>query len=457
MRVGLEAGSARSLRVPRFLFNEGLMRVSSSAPVLHHSAESDEIKARVEASESNTGGHNFLEMDSASRQRRVAHDEGVPKRVLKVLHVTESLGGGVLESLAELAGAQSAAGHEVYLLHSRRPDTPSTLEVNHRFKGLAGVTSVGEGPIPLLLTKLRSAIVELDREVELDVVHLHSSFAGLLRLMVSPLLAERMVYTPHGYAFMRDDFSTAVRALALGTELALQTRSRTIAVGTGEAEQCRQYLKSSRVSVLHNRVNTRGLPSHDPASRPLVVNVSRITKHKAADRFAAVAKVLANEADFMWIGDGDPRLKERYFRDSPVEVTGWLSRDKALLHLARAHVLLSCSRAEGLPLSVIEAQAMGIPVVLSDISGHRDAIDDGVSGYLARSLDEAVEYCRRLLRDRTAAAEMGAAGHRLARAQYDSAMLAEESLSTYASLGLPGGALSSLTPPSDTASTRLHM
>jgi glycosyltransferase involved in cell wall biosynthesis len=125
-----------------------------------------------------------------------------------------------------------------------------------------------------------------------------------------------------------------------------------------------------------------------------------------------------------------------------------LSRHEALLHLARAHVLLSCSRAEGLPLSVIEAQAMGIPVVLSDIPGHRDAIDDGVSGYLARSLEEAVEYCRRLLRDRTTAAQMGAAAQRLARARYDSATLAEESLSTYASLGLGSGAYEFL----DTAS-----
>jgi glycosyltransferase involved in cell wall biosynthesis len=277
-------------------------------------------------------------------------------------------------------------------------------------------------------------MLDIDRQVQLDVVHLHSSYAGFLRLVVSPSVAERVVYTPHGYAFMRDDFCKAVRALTLGAELTLQRRSGTIAVGTGEAEQCRRYLRSKRVSVLHNRINTGTIPSQNPASRPLVVNVSRITKHKAADRFAAVATALSTEADFVWIGDGDPGLKERYFHDSPVKVTGWLSREEVLLHLARAHVLLSCSRAEGLPLSVIEAQAMGIPVVLSDIPGHRDAIADGVSGYLARSHDEAVQHCRRLLRDRTTAVQMGAAGQRLARARYDSATLAEESLSTYASL-----------------------
>ena len=430
--VGLEAVSARSLRVPRFLLNEGLMRVSSSAPVLHRSADGFQINAQTEALEPHTRGHSFLGSDPASCASRVANDEHTT--TMKVLHVTESLGGGVLESLVQLAGAQSAAGHEVYLLHSRRPDTPSELEINRRFPGLAAVRSVGEGPIPLLLSKLRAAMVDLDQQVQLDVVHLHSSFAGLLRLVVSPALAERVVYTPHGYAFMRDDFCQAVRALTLGAELTLQRRSGTIAVGTGEAEQCRRYLRSTRVSVLHNRVNTHTIPNHDPASRPLVVNVSRITKHKAADRFAGVARALSAEADFVWIGDGDPGLKERYFHDSPVKVTGWLSPHEALLHLAEAHVLLSCSRAEGLPLSVVQAQAMGIPVVLSDIPGHRDAIADGVSGYLARSHDEAVQYCRRLIRDRNTAARMGAEGQRLARARYDSATLAEESVSTYATL-----------------------
>jgi glycosyltransferase involved in cell wall biosynthesis len=257
-----------------------------------------------------------------------------------------------------------------------------------------------------------------------------------------------VVYTPHGYAFMRDDFPKAVRALTLGAELTLQRRSGTIAVGTGEADQCRRYLRSKRVSVLHNRINTRTIPNHDPANRPLVVNLSRITKHKAADRFAAVATALSSEADFMWIGDGDPGIKERYFKHAPVKVTGWLSPDDALLHLAKAHVLLSCSRAEGLPLSVVEAQAMGIPVVLSDIPGHRDAIADGVSGFLARSLDEAVQYCRRLVRDQATATEMGAAGQRLARARYDSATLAEESVSTYASLTLGNGALELADTPS---------
>jgi glycosyltransferase involved in cell wall biosynthesis len=402
--------------------------------VLHRNTEVVRVNTYTETSKLDTRGNTILQKNPSGRLSHVADRKH--KRIMKVLHVTESLGGGVLESLVQLAGAQSAAGHEVYLLHSLRPDTPSELEISRRFRGLAALSSVGEGPIPLLLARLRSAMLNLDGQVELDVVHLHSSFAGLLRLVVSPSLAERMVYTPHGYAFMRDDFCTAVRALTLGAELTLQRRSATIAVGTDEAEQCRRYLRSTRVSVLHNRVDTRTIPSHNPASRPLVVNLSRITKHKAADRFAAVAAALSTEADFLWIGDGDSRLKERYFHDSPVKVTGWLSPDEALLHLARAHVLLSCSRAEGMPLSVVQAQAMGIPVVLSDVPGHRDAIADGVSGFLAQNHDEAVQYCRRLLRDQAFAVQMGAAGRRLAKARYDSATLAEESLSTYASLTL---------------------
>ena len=428
---------AQALGIERLMIKEDLFRLVTSAPLLHRSAgvdgdrgKSQRLTSRIFRQRTTMLGSEPQAEDDTSQTTPAA------PRIIKILHVTESLGGGVLECLVELAGAQSAAGHDVYLLYSRRPDTPSEQEINRRFAGLAAVRSVGEGPVPLLLRQMRRAMVDLERGVGLDVVHLHSSFAGLLRGVLPSSLVRRVLYTPHGYAFMRDDFSTLIRALTWGAELTLQRRSGTIAVGADEAEQCRHYLRSNRVSILHNRVNTRLVPCHDPAVRPLIVNMSRITKHKAADRFAAVARRMSTEADFIWIGDGDSALKERHFHDSLVEVTGWLSREEALQQLARAHVLLSCSRAEGLPLSVVQAQAIGIPVVLSDIPGHRDAIADGMTGYLARSLDEAVHYCRRLLSDRATAVKMGAEGRRLARARYDSGTLADESLSTYASLTL---------------------
>lgn len=63
---------------------------------------------------------------------------------------------------------------------------------------------------------------------------------------------------------------------------------------------------------------------------------------------------------------------------------------------ALSDVLVSASYQEGLPMNMIEAMAVGIPVVCSDIRGQRDLIKDGKNGYLFQ-LGDSERYCNRLV------------------------------------------------------------
>lgn len=63
---------------------------------------------------------------------------------------------------------------------------------------------------------------------------------------------------------------------------------------------------------------------------------------------------------------------------------------------AISDVLVSASFQEGLPMNMIEAMAVGIPVVCSDIRGQRDLIKDGENGYLFQ-LGDSERYCNRLV------------------------------------------------------------
>lgn len=84
--------------------------------------------------------------------------------------------------------------------------------------------------------------------------------------------------------------------------------------------------------------------------------------------------------------------------------------------LAGAHVYLQASHHEGSPAAVAEALAAGLPVLLSDIPGHRQMIEDGVQGWFFDGAEpEALaSACRRLWADRSRLAVMGAAARQRA-------------------------------------------
>jgi glycosyltransferase involved in cell wall biosynthesis len=62
--------------------------------------------------------------------------------------------------------------------------------------------------------------------------------------------------------------------------------------------------------------------------------------------------------------------------DQYVQITGWVDREEVYKILSNADLFISASRGEGLPISVLEAMACGCPVVLSDISPHREIASD---------------------------------------------------------------------------------
>lgn len=157
-----------------------------------------------------------------------------------------------------------------------------------------------------------------------------------------------------------------------------------------------------------------------PEDAPLVLYVGRIIESKAVDVLVrALARVLAatravgllcgfgthEEAARRWVAEAG--LSGR------VVVTGYVPCAYALLK--RASVFVSLSRYEGMPNSVMEAMALGCPLVVSDIPAHRDLVDDSCG--IRVPIDEvaAADALLSVLRDRVAATRRAEAAR--ARAQ----------------------------------------
>lgn len=121
--------------------------------------------------------------------------------------------------------------------------------------------------------------------------------------------------------------------------------------------------------------------------------IGRLLRDKGLEEIAEASRMLkADELDFevALLGGDDPDNRsaiapdrlQRWQRDGLVTLIG--RRDDVRPDLADCDCLVLPSYREGMPRSVLEASAMGRPVIATDVPGCRQAVDDGVTGYLCR-------------------------------------------------------------------------
>ncbi|WP_167759975.1 glycosyltransferase [Paraburkholderia pallida] len=357
----------------------------------------------------------------------------------KILHITESLGGGVLHCVALLANEQARAGHSVTLVHSVRSDTPSESELVRMFDN-----SVRRIVLPMKreigLSDLRSfvSVLGVVCRGKFDAIHSHSSKAGALVRVASfmTLQIRKSCYSPHGFSFLRRDVPEKQQRLFLMVEKTLHRLGGKIAAcSPTEKLYAEQYLGEGRVYLLENAIDTALINEtrrNGQRSTPRVVTAGRVAYQKAPWRFVELARRVApHEAEFVWLGDGDNTAKREWFANSRVLVSGWLDKQRLMGELTDSDVFVLTSLWEGMPIALIEAQAMGIPAVATNIVGNKDVIVHGETGFLAGNDEELLHYTKKLLSDPQLRQSMGRAARRNAVNRFSKDRFLKESVLIY--------------------------
>jgi glycosyltransferase involved in cell wall biosynthesis len=120
-----------------------------------------------------------------------------------------------------------------------------------------------------------------------------------------------------------------------------------------------------------------------------VITVGRITDQKNPILFNQIASYFSglNNFQFVWVGDGEQR---EVLTSRNIIVTGWREPKEVNQYLAAADLYLSTASYEGLPFSVLEALSMKKPVLLSECTGNRDLVSEGLNGDIYKSEKEAI-------------------------------------------------------------------
>ncbi len=317
---------------------------------------------------------------------------------IKVLHIVEAFGGGVFSFLVDLIN-ETRDGFDVYIAYGVRPQTPENFR---DFFGdnvhFISVESFGRKISLKNDFKAYFEVKRIIRDVNPQVVHLHSSKAGFIGRFAANCKKRRVFYNPHGFSFLMEDCSPLKRTVYRMIEkLALVNRACTVGCSKGEYDEAKKLGK--RAVWINNGVNTAYLdkictPKKAGNSGGIVnvVTLARIGYQKRPDLFNLVAQSLPN-IPFKWIGDGE--LKNQLTANN-IEITGWLEKEYAVAEMNKGDVFMLTSAWEGLPISLLEAMYMGKICVVSNCIGNRDVIHGGVNGFVCNSAEEFTEVLKKI-------------------------------------------------------------
>lgn len=299
-------------------------------------------------------------------------------------------------------------------------------------------------PDPLRDLRAAVALRALCRARRFDLLHTHMSKAALLGALVARTLGRdrpMVVNTAHNLGSLALS-QPALRAIFRVYDRLLLGRATdaviVVADRVREAVLRLGLIAPERMAAIPNGIALdRFAPTAAQSAERraafgagpdsvLIVCVARLVWFKAADvLIAAFASLAAShpQARLAFVGDGPLRealaaqaaeagLADRVF------FAGERPDVPAILGAADVFALTSVS--EGMPISILEAMASGLPVVATDVGGVRDLVSDGETGFLAPSRDaQAVAAAlARLCADPDLRLRLGAAGRARAEAAF---------------------------------------
>jgi glycosyltransferase involved in cell wall biosynthesis len=312
-------------------------------------------------------------------------------------------------------------------------------------------------------TDLRAlfALARLLRKGRFDIVHTHSSKAGILgriaaRIAGVPVVVHTLhslVFHEYQAAWKNSLYIWLKRRCAPITDLLISVNEQTtrgaLEAGIGRPEQYLTIysgIELDRFLSVRDRLDSAAAKRRVgiPPDAPVVGKVARLFPLKGHDQFLAVAVEVARlnpAAWFLLVGDGplrhdlEQKVETLGLRGRTV-FTGRVPPDEVPECLQAMDVVVHTSLREGIARVLPQAAAVGKPVVTFRLDGAPEVVKDGVSGYLVPALDTATLARRvaELLTDADRRESMGEAGRIFAERNFSVDHMVERINEQYARL-----------------------
>jgi glycosyltransferase involved in cell wall biosynthesis len=364
---------------------------------------------------------------------------------LRILHLTQFLGVGGLEKvLFILINEQLKAGHEVELVVYDYEQSwveyfrKSSIKVDTSFRK-------GKGYDRNLLKFISK------KSKFFDVVHTHDlnphMYASPVKLLNSLMGKKfpRLIHTAHGMDHLHkrpitklyEKLCSLNTACTIGVSSAVCDYYYRLGVSRKKVKNINNgtlLIESKESDREYARTRLRlsfGLDS----TRLVWISVARVVPLKDQQLLCDLAKQLPDET-FLFVGpSGDDKYWNHIETTKPSNVIMAGSRSDVNELLLGSDFFLSASRHEGIPISVLEAGAIGIPCLLSDIPGHK-VIQSGKNEpiavyFMTQNLADLNEKSRRMSQNVTLNQSIGLALHQHIKENFSSTAMYKQYLEVY--------------------------
>ena len=369
---------------------------------------------------------------------------------LKICHIiTRMIVGGAQENTLLTIVDHVNKGHEVILITGESPGPEGELLKNKNIPDFETVVN------PHLVRQLSPyhdiaayfSLKQYLRECKADVVHTHSSKAGVIgRAAAWAARVPFVCHTVHGQAFHRYETPFKNFIYKASERWAARRCHKIFAVAEAMIKQCldaniappekympvysgmelENFLKSGESeSVKLNCELRKDLAI--PENVPVVCTVARLFPLKGYEYLVPAAKKITEkfpDIHFLIVGDGimteDVKNQAEKLGLNFV-FSGLVPPSEVYKYISICDLMIHLSLREGLPRAIVQALASGKPAIGFDLDGTPEVVIDGETGFIAepKNHKQVAEFAISLLEDKAMMKRMGENGKELVKKKFD--------------------------------------
>jgi len=344
------------------------------------------------------------------------------KRVL----LTASVQSHLALFYSNLAKSLQENGYEVHAAASNDLADKTGLKLRNIDKEFEACIS--RSPYNLKNIKAYRQLKKILAENTYDIIHCNSPMGGVLTRLAARKLRKRgvkVIYTAHGFHFFEGAplvnwlvYYPAERLMARYTDVLITINKEDYARAGNFKAGAIEYIPGIGVDI--EKIDNVGIDPErkrkelgilpDAVVLLSVGELNRNKNHETAIR--ALAMTQNNNIHMVICGQGSlenhlKKLSSRLRIENRVHFLGF--RTDVVEICKASDIFVFPSKREGLPASIMEAMACGLPVVCSRIRGNSDLIEEGAGGYLcpANNADTFAEAIKELAKNKQLREKMG--------------------------------------------------